>query len=123
MMVENYGEDYEGLIVPMLRIPSYQKINKKDDLHLESLERGKDTCDLVLKKQEIKGERRNAILRFKAEFLESLYHMYSFKQMAEEQLTTVFELSEIVKELKGLFSMEYADTLYLKAKACFTNAS
>ena len=84
MMVENYGEDYEGLIVPMLRIPSYQKINKKDDLHLESLERGKDTCDLVLKKQEIKGERRNAILRFKAEFLESLYHMYSFKQMAEE---------------------------------------
>ena len=52
-MSEYFGDDYEGLLVPMVRISSYEKALKKDDQHIVSLERGRETANLILQRPDM----------------------------------------------------------------------
>lgn len=57
------------------------------------------------------------------EFYEMLYHQYAVMKDLINQLETSQEHCEVIKEFKGDRSTEYAEALYLRAKAQFMDPS
>ena len=62
----------------MLKLASFQRLNKKDDEHAETLERGNETAQILLERiSKDEKLRRDSVMKFQSEFLEMLFHLYS----------------------------------------------
>jgi len=52
LRIENYGNDYDGILIPLLRIASFQKVQNLNDMVTETCKKGIEHGKLCLKRED-----------------------------------------------------------------------
>ena len=87
----------------------------------ETCKKGIEHAMLTLETEDAKEseDKRATVIKLLIEFHEMLFHQYSVMKDVVNQLQTAREFCDLVKSHRGPMSREYAEALYLKAKALF----
>ena len=76
LRTKTYGEAYDGNLLPLLRIASYQKVRQMNDLVCETCNKGIEHAKLCLARQDTQEntEKKNSVVKLLIEFYELLCH-------------------------------------------------
>lgn len=71
-----HGDDFDGVLVPLLRIASFQRVLERDDCVVETCRKGLEHANLCLKNEDnMDNEQvRSSVQKFLLEFYQMLYH-------------------------------------------------
>jgi len=76
----NYGECYDGVLVPLINLCSIQRALKKANESIESAEIGIEICKEVLARKDLSEVKKAQTSKMLGDFFELLYHQYAFLQ-------------------------------------------
>ena len=76
LRLNEFGDDYDGVLIPLLRIASYQRVLQVNDMVIETSRKGIEHAKMCLDSEECKQneEKKNSVLKLLFEFHELLYH-------------------------------------------------
>ena len=118
LRIKIYGDDYDGVLLPMMRMANFQKVQQLDEKVTETCKKGIQNAKKCLETDDAKAneEKKSTIIKYLLEFHEMLFHQYAVMNDADSQLETSRAHSKVSKEHCGDQSIEYASALYLEAK-------
>ena len=74
--IMEHGPAFDGVLVPLLRIASFQRVLELDDCVVESCRKGLEHAHLCLENKDINSNEsvRSSVRKFLLEFYQMLYH-------------------------------------------------
>ena len=71
-----YGEAHDGLLIPLLRIASFQRALQHNDMVLETCRKGLEHAKMCLENEDIleSAEKKESVVKLLMEFYQMLFH-------------------------------------------------
>ena len=114
-----YGEAYDGLLIPLLRIASFQRAQQLNDMVDETCKKGLEHTKMCLENEDIleSADKKESVVKLLMEFYQMLFHHYAVMKDTVNQMAISNQYCSAIKQYIGETSREHAEALYLKAKA------
>ena len=117
--INEHGSNHDGVLVPLIKIATFQKILQQDDLMVETCRKGIEHATLCLKNEDSleNDQVLSSVKKFLMEFYQMLCHQLVTMQDVNGVMEATEEYIESSKAASGPMSDDHAYAIYLKAKA------